>query len=130
PGRRGAEPAGEALRAGALVFLSRDKPRRIVPAVQRALREAEDRRARIRAERELRFSEERYRTGFDLAPEALLAYDLGRRVILDANAKATELFQCSRDDLSSSDLDALSPHRQADCLTSADAARQSLEREL
>jgi signal transduction histidine kinase/CheY-like chemotaxis protein len=129
-GTPGEEPAVEALRAGALDFLSKDKPRRIVPAVQRALREAEDRRARIRAERELRFSEERYRTGFELAPEALLAYDLDRRVILDANAKATELFQCSRDDLSSSDLDALSPHRQADGRTSSDAANHYIARAL
>src|SRR4029079_1392852 len=129
-GTPGEEPAVEALRAGALDFLSKDKPRRIVPAVQRALREAEDRGARIRAVRELRFIEERYRTGFELAPEALLAYDLDRRVILDANAKATELFQCSRDDLSSSDLDALSPHRQAGGRTSSDAANHYIARAL
>ncbi|HMG56020.1 MAG TPA: ATP-binding protein, partial [Kofleriaceae bacterium] len=93
-------------------------------------REAEDRRARIRAERELRFSEERYRTGFELAPEALLAYDLDRRLILDANAKATELFQCSREDLRSSDLDGLSPHWQPDGRSSADAASHYIARAL
>src|SRR4029079_3348660 len=129
-GTPGEEPAVEALRAGALDFLSKDKPRRIVPAVPRALREAEDRRARIRAERELRFSEERYRTGFELAPEALLAYDLDRRVILDAHAMSTELSQCSLDDLSSSDLDALSRHRQADGRTSSDAANHYIARAL
>jgi signal transduction histidine kinase len=113
-GTPGEEPAVEALRAGALDFLSKDKPRRIVPAVQRALREAADRRARVRVERELRFSEERYRTGFELAPEPLLAYDLDRRVILDANAKAIELFRCSRVELRALDLGALSPARQPD----------------
>ena len=39
-GTAGEEPAVEALRAGALDFLSKDKPKRFVPAVQRALREA------------------------------------------------------------------------------------------
>ncbi|HEY6180422.1 MAG TPA: response regulator, partial [Kofleriaceae bacterium] len=66
-GTPGEEPAVEALRAGALDFLSKDKPRRIVPAVQRALREAADRRARVAVERELRISERRFRTGFELA---------------------------------------------------------------
>ncbi len=42
-GTIGEEPAVEALRAGALDFLSKDKPKRFVPAVQRALREANDR---------------------------------------------------------------------------------------
>ena len=42
-GTIGEEPAVEALRAGALDFLSKDKPKRFVPAVQRALREATER---------------------------------------------------------------------------------------
>jgi signal transduction histidine kinase len=129
-GTPGEEAAVEALRAGALDFLSKDKPRRIVPAVQRALREAADRRARVHVERELRFSEARYRTGFELAPEPLLAYDLDRRVILDANAKATGLFQCSRDDLRSADLHALSPHRQPDGRMSSEAAAHYIDRAL
>jgi signal transduction histidine kinase/CheY-like chemotaxis protein len=129
-GTPGEEAAVEALRAGALDFLSKDKPRRIVPAVQRALREAADRRARFHVERELRFSEARYRTGFELAPEPLLAYDLDRRAILDANAKATALFQCSRDDLRSSDLHALSPPRQPDGRMSSEAAAHYIARAL
>jgi signal transduction histidine kinase len=127
-GTPGEEPAVEALRAGALDFLSKDRPRRIVPAVQRALREAADRRARVRVERELRFSEERYRTGFELAPEPLLAYDLDRRVILDANAKASELFQRSRTELRSLDLGGISPARQPDGRTSADALEHYIGR--
>ena len=129
-GTPGEEPAVEALRAGALDFLSKDKPRRIVPAVQRALREAADRRARVRVERELRYSERRFRTGFELAPEPLLSYDLDRRAIVDANAKAAALFRCSRDDLRSLDLAALSPVRQPDGKSSADAAEHYLQRTL
>ncbi|HEU4726254.1 MAG TPA: response regulator [Kofleriaceae bacterium] len=129
-GTPGEEPAVEALRAGALDFLSKDKPRRIVPAVQRALREAEDRRARVQVERELRFSEQRYRTGFELAPEPLLTYDLDARVVLDANAKATELFQRSRQALRSLGLVELSPARQPDGRTSAEAAAHYISRAL
>jgi signal transduction histidine kinase len=120
-GTPGEEPAVEALRAGALDFLSKDKPRRIVPAVQRALREAEDRRARVRVERELRVSEERYRSSFELAPEPLFAYDLDRRVILDANAQACALFQRTNSELRALDLIALSPPRQPDGRSSSDA---------
>jgi signal transduction histidine kinase len=129
-GTPGEEPAVEALRAGALDFLSKDRPRRIVPAVQRALREAADRRARVHVERELRFSERRYRTGFELAPEPMLSYDLDRRVIIDANAKATALFRCSRDELRSSDLHALSPPRQPDGRSSSEAAAYYIRRAL
>jgi signal transduction histidine kinase/CheY-like chemotaxis protein len=129
-GTPGEEPAVEALRAGALDFLSKDKPRRIVPAVQRALREAADRRARVRVERELRFSEKRYRTGFELAPEALLSYDLDLRAIVDANAKATALFRCTRDELRLTDLAALSPPRQPDGRSSSEAAAHYISRAL
>ena len=129
-GTPGEEPAVEALRAGALDFLSKDKPRRIVPAVQRALREAADRRARVDVERELRVSEERYRTGFELAPEALLAYDLDRRVIVDANAKATALFRCSRLELRMANFLTLSPSRQPDGRTSSESIAHHIGRAL
>jgi signal transduction histidine kinase len=42
-GTIGEEPAVAALRAGALDFLSKDKPKRFVPAVERALRESRER---------------------------------------------------------------------------------------
>ena len=51
-GTPGEEAAVQALRLGALDFLSKDKPGLIVPAVQRALREAADHVARVTAERE------------------------------------------------------------------------------
>jgi signal transduction histidine kinase len=57
-GTPGEEPAVEALRAGALDFLSKDRPRRIVPAVHRALREAADRRARVQIEEASRLKSE------------------------------------------------------------------------
>src|SRR5438552_11499182 len=70
------EAAVDALRAGALDFLSKDKPLRFVPAVERALREAAERRARVAAGRELRRSEDWYRTAVECAPEAIGTYEL------------------------------------------------------
>src|SRR5207237_1142857 len=87
-GTPGEEAAVEALRAGALDFLSKDRPGRLVPAIQRALREARERRARVAVEHELALSEERYRTGFQVAPEALTTYDIDARRNIDANAAA------------------------------------------
>ena len=113
-GTPGEEPAVEAVRAGALDFLSKDKPRRIVPAVVRALREAADHRARVAAEAELRLSEERYRMGFEVTPEPLLTFDLEHHTIVDANSKACEFFQRTRDGLRCAKFDELCPPTQPD----------------
>ncbi|HLL23484.1 MAG TPA: ATP-binding protein, partial [Kofleriaceae bacterium] len=113
-GTPGEEPAVEAVRAGALDFLSKDKPRRITPAVQRALREAADHRARLAVENELRLSEERYRMGFEVTPEPLLTLDLDRRTVIDANSKACEFFKCARDTLRRMPFEGLSPVVQPD----------------
>ncbi len=59
-GTPGEEPAVKALLAGALDFLSKDKPHRFVPAIDRVLRETATRQARLQAERELLLSQERY----------------------------------------------------------------------
>ncbi|MBA3395512.1 MAG: response regulator [Deltaproteobacteria bacterium] len=129
-GTSGEEPAIEAVRGGALDFLSKDKPRRFGPAVDRALREAADRRARLAAEHELRLSEERYRMGFEVAPEALLTYDLERRVILDANSKAIELFKRDRESLRTIPLGGLSPPNQPDGRPSVAVAGEHIQNAL
>lgn len=84
------EAAVSALRAGALDFLSKDRPLRFVPAIERALREASVRRARLTAESELRLSEARYRTAFEHAPEALLTYDVARDRVVEAKPRRAE----------------------------------------
>ncbi len=60
-GSIGEEMAVTAMRAGAQDFVMKDHPGRLVPAIERELREAEIRRARHRAEEALRHSETRYR---------------------------------------------------------------------
>ena len=124
------EVAVQALRLGALDFLSKDKPRRLVPAVQRALREAADHRARVEAEQELKLSEERYRKGFEVAPEALLTFDLESRKIVDANGNAMRMFKRTLEELRAGNLAALSPPAQRDGQSSVDAERTVIARAL
>ena len=95
-GTVGEETAVKALQAGALDFVPKDRPFRLASAVERALAEAANRRARIAAENELRASEQRYRTVFEHAPEAILAYDLDTTTLLDANESAAKLFSAVR----------------------------------
>jgi PAS domain S-box-containing protein len=129
-GTPGEEAAVQALRLGALDFLSKDKPRRLVPAVQRALREADDHRSRLVVERELRLSEERYRTGFEVAPEALLTFDLSTGKIIDANSNAQRLYRRSLAELRGASLGEFSPPFQADGRSSLEAASDSIARAL
>ncbi|MEO8548697.1 MAG: response regulator, partial [Kofleriaceae bacterium] len=93
------DEAMSAMRAGALDFLSKDRPTRFAPAIERALREATEIRVRISTERALRLSEERYRSAFELAPEALLTFDLDNLLIVDANLAASRLYGRSVEEL-------------------------------
>ncbi|HEY5946377.1 MAG TPA: response regulator [Kofleriaceae bacterium] len=122
------EAAVEALRAGALDFLSKDKPLRFVPAIERALREAAEHRALAAAELELRLTEERYRAAFELAPEAIITYDLDQGRIIDANASMLRLFGYTKQQFREIRLGGLSPERQPDGRLSRDAAAEYLER--
>jgi PAS domain S-box-containing protein len=121
------EAAVDALRAGALDFLSKDKPLRFVPAIERSVREAAERRARVVAEQELRLTEERFRAAFEAAPEALITYDLTERRIIDANEAMLRLFGLTRDQIRSLPLGGLSPERQPDGRLSGEATADLLQ---
>ncbi|HUS28255.1 MAG TPA: response regulator [Kofleriaceae bacterium] len=122
------EAAVEALRAGALDFLSKDKPLRFVPAIERAMREAEERRARLEAEKELRFSEQRFRAAFDYAPEAIITYDFALGRIVDVNERVMKLFGYTREQFHAMPVGGLSPPVQPDGRPSAEIAAANLER--
>jgi diguanylate cyclase (GGDEF)-like protein/PAS domain S-box-containing protein len=61
-GTIGEERAIQALKQGAVDYVLKENPARLVPAVERALRDAEDREARRGAQRKLEASEERFRS--------------------------------------------------------------------
>jgi PAS domain S-box-containing protein len=117
-----------AMRAGALDFLSKDRPMRFVPAIERALREAAELQRRIASERELRMSEERYRSAFDRAPEALLTFDLDHLKIMDANHAAAKLYGRSVDDLRTCNFVELSAAKLEDGRNSLEVATEVLLR--
>src|SRR5207237_5543982 len=75
-GTVGEAAAVEAMRAGAQDYLMKDNLARLAPTIEREVHEAENRRARQRAEGELRESEERYRLLFENNPHPMWVYDL------------------------------------------------------
>ena len=67
--------AAESVKSGATDYVLKDRPSRLVPSIRRALREAEERRERQRAEQSLRESEERLRTVIQHMPVLMVAFD-------------------------------------------------------
>ena len=74
-GTAGEEVAAESVKSGATDYVLKDRPSRLVPSIRRALREAEERRERQRAEESLRESEERLRTVIQHMPVLMVAFD-------------------------------------------------------
>jgi len=74
-GTAGEEVAAESVKSGATDYVLKDRPSRLVPSIRRALREAEERRERHRAEESLRESEERLRTVIQHMPVLMVAFD-------------------------------------------------------
>src|SRR5262249_34183359 len=64
-GAIGDEVAVESLRAGATDYVLKDRPARLVPAIQRVWAEAEESARRKKFEAQLRQSEEQYRDLFE-----------------------------------------------------------------
>ena len=90
-GTVGEETAVEAMKAGANDYLFKGNLKRLVPAVQRELREADERRA-------ARHSEGRYRTLFEYAPDGILIAD-AKSNYLDANPSICRMLGYTHDEL-------------------------------
>jgi PAS domain S-box-containing protein/putative nucleotidyltransferase with HDIG domain len=98
-GAVGEEIAVSAMKAGAHDYVMKDKMARLVPAVQRELRDARLRREHKKTEEALRESNERYRHLFELESDAILLIDNETGRILEANRAAAELYGYGREEL-------------------------------
>jgi diguanylate cyclase (GGDEF)-like protein/PAS domain S-box-containing protein len=93
-GTIGEERAIDALKKGAADYVLKDNMRRLVPAVQRALKEAKDARARRQIEKTLRETKERYESLVERSPEGILLVSKG--IITFANHAAMVLYRAGR----------------------------------
>jgi PAS domain S-box-containing protein len=83
-----------------------------------------------RAAAALRESEARFRTLVESAPEAIIVFDPDTRQVTDANENALRMFEATRDELVSVDIDRLSPSLQSDGRASDKAVRELIRRTL
>ncbi|MEN9678513.1 MAG: hypothetical protein RIS76_4409 [Verrucomicrobiota bacterium] len=97
-----------AMKSGAHDFLMKGSLGRLVPAVQRELREARVRAARRTAEATLRESELRYRSVWENSTDAVLLLDLSG-VIRFANPAVSSVFGWDPAELAGQSLDVLQP---------------------
>jgi PAS domain S-box-containing protein len=95
-GTIGEDTAIEALKNGATDYVLKHRPIRLIPAVDRALREAEERAECARAERAMRESEHKYRELFECLSDAAFLVDEASEKIIDVNRSAGELLGCTR----------------------------------
>ncbi len=108
-GTIGEERAVEALHEGAADFIVKDRLARLVPAIERELREAMVRQERRQAEAALRFSEQKYRRLYDsLTDAAFLIYEGSGRVI-DSNVAGEKLLGRERPAIMGMTIEAIHP---------------------
>lgn len=94
----GEDIAVAAMKSGANDYLMKGNLARLVPAVERELRDAAVRKARQKAESELRESEQRYRLLWETATDAILLMDT-KSDILFANPAVQSVFGYSPTEL-------------------------------
>ena len=85
-GTIGEERAIEALRRGAVDYVLKSNPARLVPAVRRALREVSERARRRIAERQIRDSEQRLRDIVDTSQDWIWELDAERRFVFSSES--------------------------------------------
>ncbi|HYC88427.1 MAG TPA: EAL domain-containing protein [Thermoanaerobaculia bacterium] len=83
-GTIGEETAVEAMRAGAHDYIMKGSSARLIPAIARELREAEERANRRRAEEALRDSERRFRALIEYSSDILTVVDAGGRILYES----------------------------------------------
>jgi PAS domain S-box-containing protein len=95
-GTIGEDSAIEALKNGATDYVLKHRLMRLIPAVARALAEAQERVECRRAEEAMRQSEYKYRELFESLSDAAFLADEQSGKIIDTNRQAETLLHCSR----------------------------------
>lgn len=95
-GTIGEDAAIEALKSGATDYVLKHRLMRLIPALDRAFREADEHAERERAEKAMRESEHKYREVFESLGEAAFLADEKTGKIIDTNRCAEKMLQCSR----------------------------------
>jgi PAS domain S-box-containing protein len=99
-GTIGEEAAIASLKSGATDYVLKHWPERLVPAVRRAVEEAQERGRRRQAEMDLRQSEEQYRLIFDNNPVPMWVFDHESLAFLEVNDAAVQRYGYSREEFS------------------------------
>ncbi len=95
-GTIGEDAAIEALKNGATDYVLKHRLMRLIPAVDRALRETEAQSERDRAEESMRQSEYKYRTLFEALGDGAFLVDQETGKIVDVNETATSMVGLQR----------------------------------
>jgi PAS domain S-box-containing protein len=95
-GTIGEERAVEGLKSGATDYVLKDNLQRLGPAAERAIREAREHRARMRAEQALKESEGRFRQVAENIDEVFRLIDVGRNEVLYINPAYEKIWKRSR----------------------------------
>jgi two-component system cell cycle sensor histidine kinase/response regulator CckA len=110
------EAAVAALRAGASDFIVKDRLARLVPAVERELREKDGRDAKRRAEDRAVQSEDRYRLLFESCPLPMWVYDIDTLAFLAVNESAVQHYGYQREEFARLTLPDIRPPEDVDAL--------------
>jgi len=98
-GTIGEDTAIEALKNGATDYVLKHRPIRLIPSVDRALRESEEHAECARAEKAMRESEHKYRELFECLGDAAFLVDEQTEKIIDINRRAEQLLGCTRGEI-------------------------------